>query len=60
MDFGCILDLFLKGSWHHVETCWVCCWAFVSVLRAPVAASSLAALAVLFALLGLLSLRLFF
>ena len=36
----------------------VCCWALVSVLRAPVAACSLAALAALFALLGLLLLGL--
>ena len=32
------------GIGHRVRTCWVCGWALVSVLRAPVAACSLAAL----------------
>ena len=59
VDLGSILDLILKGSWHHVLTCWVCCWALVSVLRAPVAACSVAVLTAPFALLGLLSLCIF-
>ena len=58
-DLESILDLFLKGSWRHVQTSWVRCRALVSVLRAPVAACSVAVLTAPFALLGLLSLCLF-